>query len=121
MLQRKAQEVPIPQNSSASCQRLAHPRPGVLLSSYGNSAGDKVESILSPVGKPLGKGLGMVGSPIGGVVDPLVGGLMRSGGAFGEVAGTGAGNMDKKKEAEEEERKKPFGGQEQNAENPLGL
>jgi hypothetical protein len=92
-----------------------------MLGKYGNTIGDKIESGLSPVGKPLGKGLGMVGRPVGGIVDPLVGGLMRSGAAFGAAAGVGAGNMDHKNAAEEEEKRKPIGGQEQNAENPLGL
>ena len=92
-----------------------------MLGKYGNSIGDKIESGLSPVGGPLGKGLGMVARPIGGLVDPIVGGLMRSGAAFGDAAGVGAGNMDHKRAAEEEERKKPIGGQEQTADNPLGL
>lgn len=92
-----------------------------MLGKYGNSMGDKIESGLSPLGKPLGKGLETVTKPVGGLVDPLVGGLMRSGAAFGDAAGVGAGNMDHKRAAEEEERRKPIGGQEQNAENPLGL
>jgi hypothetical protein len=92
-----------------------------MLGKYGNSMGDKIESGLSPVGKPLGKGLGMVGRPVGGLVEPLVGGLMKSGSAFGDAAGVGAGNLDHKNAAEEEERRKPIGGQEQNADNPLGL
>ena len=54
-------------------------------------------------------------------MDPIVGGLMRSGSAFGDAAGVGAGNMDHKRAAEEEERKKPIGGQEQTGDNPLGL
>jgi hypothetical protein len=98
-----------------------NPSLDAMLGKYGNSIGDKIESGLSPVGKPLGKGLEMVGKPIGGIVDPLVGGLMRSGAAFGAAAGVGAGNMDHKNAAEEEEKRKPIGGQEQNAENPLGL
>ena len=92
-----------------------------MMGKYGNSVGDKLESGLSPVGKPLGKGLGMVGKPVGGLVEPLLGGLMKSGGAFGDAAGVGSGNMDHKNAAEEEERRKPIGGQEQNADNPLGL
>jgi hypothetical protein len=92
-----------------------------MLGKYGNSVGDKIESGLSTVGKPLGKGLETVARPIGGLVDPLVGGLMRSGAAFGDAAGVGAGNMDHKRAAEEEEKRRPVGGQEQTAENPLGL
>ena len=92
-----------------------------MLGKYGNTAGDKLESGLSPLGKPLGKGLETAAKPIGGLVEPLVGGLMKSGSAFGDAAGVGAGNMDHKRAAEEEERRKPVGGQEQTAENPLGL
>jgi hypothetical protein len=92
-----------------------------MLGKYGNSVGDKIESGLSPIGKPLGKGLETVARPVGGLVDPLVGGLMRSAAAFGDAAGVGAGNMDHKRAAEEEEKRRPIGGQEQNADNPLGL
>lgn len=92
-----------------------------FLGSYGNSAGDKIQSGLSPLGKPLGKGLGVLGKPVGGLIEPLVGGLVKSGSAFGDAAGVGAGNMDHKNAAEEEEMKKPVGGQEQTADNPLGL
>jgi hypothetical protein len=92
-----------------------------MLGKYGNSMGDKIESGLSPLGKPLGKGLGMVARPVGGLVEPLVGGLMKSGSAFGAAAGVGAGNMDHKNAAEEEEKRRPLGGKEQNADNPLGL
>jgi len=80
-----------------------------------------MESVMSPVGKPLGKGLSVIGSPVGGLVEPLVGGLMKSGEAHGAVAGVGAGNMEHKNREEEEERKKPYGAQEQTGENPLGL
>jgi len=76
---------------------------------------------MSPVGKPLGKGLSAIGSPVGGLVEPLVGGLTKSGAAFGGVAGVGAGNMEHKNREEEEERKKPYGGKEQTGENPLGI
>lgn len=76
----------------------------------------------------MGKGLETVAKPIGGIIDPVVGGLMRSGGAFGDLLGSGHGNMDKRKveaihkeEEEKEERHAPVGGQEQNADNPLGL
>jgi hypothetical protein len=94
------------------------------LSSYGNTIGNTIEDKLSPVGNVMGKGLQQVGRPVGGVVDPLLGGLMRSGGAFGEVVGVGSGNMDKRKAAEAEERekmKKEIGGKEQTGDNPLGL
>lgn len=58
-------------------------------------------------------------------MEPIVGGLMKSGAAYGEAAGVGAGNMDKEKAEEqaEEQKKKhaPIGGKEQTGENPLGL
>lgn len=58
-------------------------------------------------------------------MDPIVGGLLRSGGAYGEAAGVGAGNMDKERaeeQAEEYEKKHtPVGGKEQTGANPLGL
>lgn len=59
--------------------------------------------------------------PVGGIVDALVGGVLRSGGAYGEVAGVGAGNQDKKKAEERAERHEEVGGKEQTGENPLGL
>ena len=43
------------------------------------------------------------------------------GSASGAAAGVGAGNMDKKNEAEEEWKKESIGGKEQTGENPLGL
>lgn len=92
-----------------------------FLGSYGNAAGDKIQSGLSPIGKPMGKGFEMIGRPLGGLVEPLVGGLMKTAGAFGDAAGVGAGNMDHKRAAEAEERKEPVGGKEQTAGNPLGL
>ena len=76
---------------------------------------------MSPVGKPLGKGLSMVASPVGGLVEPLVGGLTKSGDAYGAVAGVGSGNMEHRNREEQEELHKPYGGNEQTGENPLGL
>lgn len=69
----------------------------------------------------MGKGFETVTKPVGGVVDALVGGVMRSGAAYGEVAGVGAGNQDKKKAEERAQRHEDVGGKEQSAENPLGL
>ncbi|KAL8732650.1 MAG: hypothetical protein Q9166_002625 [cf. Caloplaca sp. 2 TL-2023] len=89
--------------------------------SYGNAAGDKVSSTLSPVGKPLGKGLETVASPVGGLVEPLVGGIMKSGKGFGDTVGVGAGNQDHKKYEEAERERQPVGGKEQTGSNPLGL
>lgn len=100
---------------------LSDRRTGNPLTNVGNSAGDKIESGLSPVGRPVGKGLETVTKPIGGIVDGVVGGLMRTAGAFGEQAGVGAGNMEHKNRAAEEELRKPVGGQEQTGGNPLGL
>lgn len=58
-------------------------------------------------------------------MEPIVGGLLKSGGAYGEAAGVGAGNQDKEKaqeKAEEQEKlHAPVGGKEQTGENPLGL
>lgn len=100
---------------------LLTPPEAPFLGSYGNAAGNKVESTLSPIGRPMGKGFETVTKPVGGVVDALVGGLMRSGGAYGEVAGVGAGNMDKKKAEEKAEMHEEVGGKEQTGLNPLGL
>lgn len=94
------------------------------VASAGNTAGNKIEDTLSPIGKPLGKGLETIGKPVGGIVDPLVGGVMRSGAGFGDAVGVGHGNMDKRNEEKRqtrEELKEPIGGKEQNADNPLGL
>lgn len=105
------------------CQSSNRP-PAPFLGSYGNAAGNKIESTLSPIGRPMGKGFQIVTKPVGGVVDAVVGGLIRSGAAYGEVAGVGAGNMDKKKAEEKEEkaeRHEEVGGKEQTGENPLGI
>ncbi|KAL8910218.1 MAG: hypothetical protein Q9171_004461 [Xanthocarpia ochracea] len=92
-----------------------------FLGGYGNTAGDKVSSTLSPVGKPLGKGLETVASPVGGLVEPLVGGILKSGKGFGDTVGVGAGNQDHKKFEEAERERAPVGGKEQTGDNPLGL
>lgn len=50
---------------------------------------------------------------------------MRSGEAFGDTVGVGFGNKEggpaKQQEAEAGKMKEPIGGQEQTADNPLGL
>lgn len=50
---------------------------------------------------------------------------MRGGEAFGDTVGVGYGNKEggpaKQQEAEGERMKQPVGGQEQTADNPLGL
>ncbi|KIW10844.1 hypothetical protein PV08_10143 [Exophiala spinifera] len=93
--------------------------------SLGNSAGDKIEGALSPVGKHAGPVLEKVGGPVGGLVDPTVGGIMRAGKGWGDQIGVGFGNEGggpaKQQQAEEENLKKGLGGNEQNADNPLGL
>ncbi|MCJ1472772.1 hypothetical protein MMC13_001421 [Lambiella insularis] len=107
---------------------------GFGLSSYGDSAGSKIDSTLGIVGKPLGSGLSMVGAPVGGLVDSIVGngGLMQAGRVAGGVSGQGAGGMDtsemqegfkeiEKEKKEDDELRKGLGGQEQSGENPLGL
>lgn len=80
---------------------------------------------MNPVGKYAGKGLETVGKPVGGIVDPVAGGIMRSGEAFGDTLGVGYGNKEggpaKQQEAEAERMRQPVGGQEQTADNPLGL
>lgn len=93
--------------------------------SLGNSAGDKIQDTLSPVGKHAGPVLEKAGGPIGGIVDPTVGGIMRAGKGWGDQIGVGFGNEGggpaKQQEAEQENLKKGLGGNEQNGENPLGL
>lgn len=52
--------------------------------SFGGTAGDKIQSFLSPVGNTAGKGLEMASKPAGGIVELVIGGLMKRGKAFGE-------------------------------------
>lgn len=91
----------------------------------GNKAGDKIQDTLSPVGNVVGKGAETVAAPIGGITEPLLGGIMKGGKAWGEQLGVGYGNAEggpaKAQEAEAQRMKEPVGGQEQTAENPLGL
>ena len=91
----------------------------------GDNIGNKVESTLSPVGKYAGAGFEKVAQPLGGAVEPLVGGIMKSGKGFGEQAGVGFGNAGggpaKQEEAEHARMKEPVGGKEQTGDNPLGL
>lgn len=58
-------------------------------------------------------------------MEPLVGGVMKSGKGFGETVGVGYGNAEggpaKAAEAEGEKMKQPVGGKDQTADNPLGL
>ena len=91
----------------------------------GNNFGEKVSGALNPVGKHAGPAFEKIGGPIGGVVEPLVGGVMKSGKGWGDQIGVGFGNEGggpaKQQEAEGENLKKGLGGNEQNASNPLGL
>jgi hypothetical protein len=91
----------------------------------GNNFGEKVQGALNPVGKYSGPALEKVGQPLGGVVEPLVGGLMKSGKGWGDTIGVGFGNEEggpaKQQEAEHARMKEPIGGKEQTGDNPLGL
>ncbi|KEF52164.1 uncharacterized protein A1O9_11791, partial [Exophiala aquamarina CBS 119918] len=91
----------------------------------GNSVGGKVQETLEPVSQKTGPVLETVGKPVGGLVEPLVGGIMKGGKAWGTEVGVGYGNAEggpaKQAEAEGQKMKEPFGGKEQNADNPLGL
>ncbi len=118
---KKTKEGEDPPDPSCPDSPTDRPLSGVFLAPHGNSLGNKIESGLSPVGKPLGKGLGVVARPVGGLVEPIVGGLLKSGGAYGEAMDVGAGNTDKRKAEEKAERHAPVGGKEQTGENPLGL
>lgn len=92
---------------------------------WGNSAGDKIQGALSPVGNYAGKGLETVSKPVGSLVDPLLGGVMRAGEAFGTQANVGYGNKEggpaKQADAEGQKMKEPIGGKDQTGDNPLGL
>ena len=91
----------------------------------GNNFGGKVGNVLSPVGKHAGPVLEKGAGPVGAIVDPLVGGVMKSGKGFGETLGVGYGNAEggpaKAQEAEHARMKEQFGGKEQTGDNPLGL
>lgn len=58
-------------------------------------------------------------APVGGLVDSLLGATMRSKDAIG--LGNDMMKDEDKKTADEEEMRKPMGGQKQTGENPLGL
>lgn len=92
---------------------------------FGNAAGDKIQETLKPVGDIAGKGFETIGRPVGGLVDPTVGGIMRAGKGWGEQLGVGFGNHEggpaKQEEAEGKRMKEPVGGKEQTGDNPLGL
>ena len=91
----------------------------------GDTAGEKVSETLSPVGNVLGKGFEKGAGPLGAVVEPVVGGVMKSGKGFGDTFGVGFGNEEggpaKQQEAEHARMKEDVGGKEQTGDNPLGL
>ena len=83
---------------------------------YGNAAGEKIQGALGKVGDPVGKGLETAAKPVGGIVEPVVGGLFRSPETFGHAA-----DSDAKAKKQDEEDHRPIAGEEQTADNPLGL
>ena len=85
-------------------------------SNFGNSAGEKIQGTLGKVGGPVGKGLETVAAPVGGLIDPLVGGLFRAPDAMQNAKGE-----TEKVERHNEEMEKPIAGKEQTGANPLGL
>ena len=99
--------------------RLTTVFPDAYLGKYGNAAGDKIQGTLGKVGEPLGKGLGFAAKPVGGLVEPLVGGVMKSGSEFNNLAKEEYGKPNS--EQQKEELKKGLGGKDQDGGNPLGL
>ncbi|KAK0510934.1 hypothetical protein JMJ35_006486 [Cladonia borealis] len=83
---------------------------------YGNAAGEKIQGALGKVGNPVGKGLETAAKPVGGIVEPVVGGLFRAPETFGHAA-----DSDAKAKKQDEEDHRPIAGEEQTADNPLGL
>lgn len=83
---------------------------------FGNSAGDKIQGTLGKVGGPVGKGLETVAAPLGGLIDPLVGGVFRAPETL-----KNATQETEKVDRHNEELEKPIAGQEQTGGNPLGL
>ena len=79
-------------------------------------AGEKIQGTLSKVGQPVGKGLETIAAPVGGLVEPLVGGLFKAPQTFGT-----ASDMAKKEDEHNDFIDKPIAGQEKTADNPLGL
>ena len=83
---------------------------------YGNAAGEKIQGVLGKVGNPVGKGLETAAKPVGGIIEPVVGGLFRAPETFGHAA-----DSDAKLKKQDEEDHRPIAGEEQTADNPLGL
>ncbi|KAF6220087.1 hypothetical protein HO133_003218 [Letharia lupina] len=108
------------QNEEATPDPSAPPeKKGSMFSApgnFGNSAGDKIQGTLGKVGGPVGKGLETVAAPVGGLIDPLVGGLFRAPETL-----KNATQESEKVDQHNEELEKPIAGQEQTGGNPLGL
>ena len=83
---------------------------------FGNSAGEKIQGTLGKVGGPVGKGLETIAAPVGGLIDPLVGGVFRAPDSLKNAA-----QQTEKVDKHNEDLEKPVAGQEQTAGNPLGL
>ena len=68
------------------------------------------------MGGPVGKGLETIAGPVGGLIDPLVGGMFRAPETL-----KNATQESEKVDRHNEELEKPIAGQEQTGSNPLGL
>ncbi len=64
----------------------------------------------------MGKGLETIAAPVGGLVEPLVGGLFKSPENFAKAA-----DAEKDVDSHNEDLAKPIAGEEQTGSNPLGL
>lgn len=109
---------------------------------YGDAAGEKIQGTLGKVGGPVvctflssshhppskrqrlqtdaeiqqGKGLSTIASPVGGLVEPLVGGLFKAPENFAHATDA-IDDVDR----HNEEMERPIAGEEQTGANPLGL
>lgn len=109
----------LPAHPSQLANPLSLHPPGSMLSApsnFGNAAGDKIQGTLGKVGGPVGKGLETIAGPVGGLVDPLVGGVFRAPDAMKNAQRETEGV-----ERHNEDLEKPVAGKEQTAGNPLGL
>ena len=68
------------------------------------------------MGNPVGKGLETAAAPLGGIIEPVVGGLFKAPQTFGHASDHAA-----KQEAQDKEDHRPIAGEEMTADNPLGL
>ena len=106
--------------------------------SYGNAAGNAIQGALGKVGNPVvrhsyllpprtlsanaylthkqGKGLETVAAPVGGIIDPIVGGVFRAPENFAKAV-----DANKEVDQHNEDLAKPIAGKEETAKNPLGL